>query len=181
MKNIFRSLLVVFALVVAGTAYGAPTVNITVKQKAGGKTVKQVKTDSSGNFTIGSLPPGAYSFEFRAGKAADVKNKQFSVAVDGIKKSGTQNISGADLADGVAVNVEVAPGGTGVTGQIVSGSNTASQKKEMVWIPPMLGSLQRGHWAEKGSAEEIASRTRGRARKESIQNLQEKSYNPQGN
>jgi hypothetical protein len=178
MKNISRSLVLFFAFLVCAAVYAVPTVNIAVKPKAGGNAVKQVKSDSNGNFTIGTLSPGAYALEFRASKAADVKNKQFSIAVAGITKSGTQNIPGDRLANGVAFSVEVAAKGPGVTGQIAEGADTA-KKKVLVWVPPMLGSNLPGRWVEKGSAEEMESRSRGRMRRESVQNMQEKSYNPQ--
>ena len=173
MRNISRTILVLFTFfVVSAVCEAAPPVNITVKQKPSGKIVKQLKTDSSGNFAIGTLAPGAYTLEFRAQQSTDVRNKQFSLAVDGTKASGKQSVAGNSLVGGVALNVEVGPAAN-VTGQVAAGPD-AAQKKEMVWIPPMLGSHMPGHWAEKGSAEEIASRTRGRVSKERIQQLQEK-------
>jgi hypothetical protein len=174
MKITARNLLILFVFSVASAVYGAaPSVNITVKQKPGGKIVKQLKTDSGGNFAIGSLAPGAYTLEFRAQQSTDVKNKQFSIAVGGTKASGKQSVAGNSLVGGVALNVEVGPAAN-VTGQVAAGPN-AAQKKQMVWIPAMLGSNMPGHWVEKGSAEEIASRNRGIIRKESIQGLQEKA------
>ena len=179
MNTISRSLVLFFAFFVCAAVYAVPTVNIAVKPKAGGKAVKEVKSDSNGNFTIGTLAPGVYALEFRASKAADVKNKQFSIAVAGITKSGSQSIPGDRLAAGVAFSVEVAAKGPGVSGQIAEGANTA-KKKELVWVPPLLGSNLPGRWVEKGSAEEIESRTRGRVRTKDLQDFQAKSYNPQG-
>jgi hypothetical protein len=174
MKNISRTILGLFTFfIVSAVCQAAPPVNITVKQRPGGKIVKQLKTDSSGNFALGSLAPGAYTLEFRAQQSTDVRNKQFSLALDGTKASGKQSVAGNSLVGGVALNVEVGPAAN-VTGQVGAGPD-AAQKKQMVWIPPMLGSHMPGHWAEKGSAEEIASRTRGNIRRESIQKIQDKA------
>ena len=175
MKNTARYILLLILLIASGVHAGAnnPPVGITVKQKPGGKIVKQVTTDASGNFSLGSLPPGTYTLEFRSPKSTEVSNKQFSLAVDGTKTSGKQSVAGNSLVGGVALDVEVGPAAN-VTGQVATGAN-AAQKKIMVWIPPMLGSHMPGHWAEKGSAEEISSRTRGRVSNERIHQIQEKS------
>lgn len=151
-----------------------PTVSITVKQK--GKVVRETASDQDGNFVIGTLPKGAYSLEFRARRSAAFKNQQFAIGVDGITKSGSQGgISGGSLVGGVAVNVEVA-GGSTVRGQIAVGTDLS--RKILVWVPPMLGSNLPGHWSEKGSADEVFSRTRGNVRRETIQRIQDKGVTP---
>src|SRR3954471_3110008 len=38
---------------------------LTLRKRAGGKVVAQTKSDLSGAFTIGSVPPGAYTLELR--------------------------------------------------------------------------------------------------------------------
>jgi hypothetical protein len=179
MKTTARNTLLVLAFFVAFAVYGAPSVNITVKQKPGGKIVKQVTTDSSGKFSIGTLPPGAYTLEFRSPKATDVKDKQFSIAVDGTKASGKQSVAGNSLVGGVALNVEVGPKAN-VTGQVAAGPN-AAQKKKMVWISPQLGSHQPGHWVEEGSAEAVAAKTAGNLSTQDVNKMQEHMSNPAGN
>jgi hypothetical protein len=175
MKDISRALFVLFTLFLATVVYGAtPSVHITVKQKPGGKIVKQIKTDANGNFALGSLPAGAYTLEFRSQKPTDVRDKQFSIAIDGTKTSGKQSVAGNSLAGGVALNVEVGPAAK-VTGQVATGP-TAAQKKKMVFMPPMVGSNMPGRWVEEGSPEEIASRSRGIISKDRIQNLQSKGH-----
>jgi hypothetical protein len=160
MKKIARLTPFLLTLFAVSAVYGAsPVVNITVKQRPGAKIVKQVTTDSSGNFSIGSLPPGSYTLEFRSQKSADVRNKQFSIALDGTKASGKQSVAGNSLVGGVAVNMEVEPKAN-VSGQVTTGP-TAAQKKKMIWVPPMLGSNMPGRYVEEGSAEHMASKARG--------------------
>jgi hypothetical protein len=112
-----------------------------IQKRTRGRVVKQVTTDASGNFFIGTLLEGSYVLEFRAKATPDLKKQQFSIAVDGTKQSGKQGgITGNSLVRGVALNVEVARG-SNVSGQVSVGAN-APQKTKMVWIPPMLGSHQ---------------------------------------
>lgn len=180
MKTTARPLLVLFVLFVVSAAYAAaPSVSVTLKQRPGGKVVKQVTTDASGNFTLGALPPGAYVIEFRSPKSADVSNKQFSLSVAGTKTTGKQTVAGNSLVSGVALNVEVGPNAN-VTGQVTTGP-TAAVKKKMIWIPAMLGSNQPGHWVEEDSAEAKLSKTRGIIPKQQVTNMQERSISPQGN
>jgi hypothetical protein len=179
MKTTARDLLILFVLFVASAAYGtSPSVSVVVKQRPGGRLVKQVTTDTSGNFTLGALPAGAYVLEFRSQRSTDAGNKQFSLSVAGTKTTGTQSVAGKSLVTGVALNVEVGPNAN-VTGQITTGP-TAAVKKKMVWIPRMLGSNQPGHWVEEDSAEAKLSRSRGTIPTNQIQNMQANSYNPQG-
>ena len=163
----------IFTACAVGRAAGVPGVEVTVKQSAGGKIMKQVKTDASGNFVIGALPEGAYTVEFRAKHLPELKKKQVSITVKGAKKSGSlEHVKGEQLVAGAALKLEVARG-SNLTGQISSGP-------KMVWIPPILGSNRPGHWVEEDSAEAKASKTRGDMSKQSIQKMQENAYNPQG-
>jgi hypothetical protein len=172
MKTILRSILLLAALFAATAVFAVPTVNITVKQTAGGQTVKQVKTDSAGNFWLGSLPAGQYTLEFRSPRSPQLKNMEFFIAIDGTKKTGTQGgISGGSLVGGVAVNVEVGPSAH-VTGQIAVGPD-AAQRKQMVYVPPLLGSHMPGKWVEKGSAEAVLPRNQGQIRTEDIRKWQD--------
>ena len=176
MKNIIRTLISTILLFLAcaiAQAAGVPGVEVTVKQSAGGKTVKQVRTDGSGNFVIGALPEGAYTVEFRAKHLPELKKKQVSITVKGAKKSGSlEHVKGEQLVAGAALKLEVARG-SNLTGQISSGP-------KMVWIPPMLGSNQPGRWVEEDSAEAKTSKTRGDMSTKTIQKMQENAYNPQG-
>jgi hypothetical protein len=132
MKNVAHNIVFFLIVCAASVVYGAnvPTVDITVKENAAGKTVKRLKTDFHGNFALGALPAGAYTLEFRAKKSADLKNQQFSIAIDGIKKSGKQGgISGDSLVGGVALNVEVASGAK-VTGQFTTGVDVTVKNSE---------------------------------------------------
>jgi hypothetical protein len=176
MKNVAQNIVFFLIICAASVVYGAnvPTVSVTVKENAAGKTVKRLKTDSHGNFALGALPAGAYTLEFRAKQSADLKNQQFSIAIDGIKKSGKQGgISGDSLVGGVALNVEVASG-TKVAGQVTTGVNVAvkNSKKKMVWIPKQIGTNKPGHWAEEDSAEVIPDHNAGLLRTEDIVKMQ---------
>jgi hypothetical protein len=182
MKNAIRCFLVLLVVLVASTRGGAasaPAINITVKEKPRGRIVKQVTTDANGNFVIGTLPEGAYLLEFRAKAASGWKRQQFSIAVDGIRQPGKQGgISGNSLVGGIVLNVEVARNSK-VSGQIAVGAD-AQPKAQMVWIPPMLGSNRPGHWVEKGSAEEILSRTRGAVRTDQVRQMQDNALTSGG-
>jgi hypothetical protein len=176
MKTIIQNTFIAFVFLVACAVCGAAGVagvDITVKQDAGGKTMKQVKTDASGNFAVGTLPGGGYTLEFRAKNQPELKKKEVCITVKGAKKSGSlDHVRGEQLVAGAALKLDVAPGAN-ISGQISSGAR-------MIWIPPMLGSNRPGHWVEEDSAEAKTSKTRGDVSRDSIQKLQEKSYNPQG-
>jgi hypothetical protein len=137
--------------------------------------VKQVKTDANGYFTIGTLPAGDYTLEFRARKSPGLKNQQFSIAIDGTKTSGRQGgVSGQYLVGGVALDVEMVAGKT-VSGQVTTGSIAAvkNTKKEMVWIPQEIGSNLPGHWVEEGSAQTVTARNWGHIRIEDVRRMQD--------
>lgn len=175
MKKIVQNTFVAFVFLVVcaiGRAAGVPGVEVTVKQSAGGKTMKQVKTDAAGNFVIGALPEGNYTVEFRAKNSPELKKKHVSITVKGAKKSGSlEHVKGEQLVAGAALKLDVARGAN-LTGQITSGA-------KMVWIPPILGSNRPGHWVEEDSAEAKASKTRGDMSTQSVQKMQDNAYNPQ--
>jgi hypothetical protein len=181
MKTSARTLLFLCLFFVASVLQAVanvPAVDVTVKEKAGGKVVKQVRSDSNGNFAIGSLPAGAYTLEFRSKQSPELKNKQFAIAIDGAKRSGKRaGISGASLVGGVALNVEVA-GGSKLSGQVTTGSAAAlaaaGQKKKVVWIPPPIGTHMPGRWVEEGSPEAISAYNSGQLGTKDLQDLQER-------
>ncbi|HYJ05354.1 MAG TPA: carboxypeptidase-like regulatory domain-containing protein [Chthoniobacterales bacterium] len=176
MKTTFRCVALVIVFFVAcagGRAAGVPGVEITVKQSTGSKTIKQVKTDASGNFVIGALPGGGYTLEFRAKNSPELMKKQVSITVKGAKKSGSlEHVKGEQLVAGAALKLEVASGAN-LTGQISSGP-------KMIWIPASLESHRSGRWVEEDSAEAKLSKTRGAMSKQTLHRMQEKSYNTQG-
>ena len=154
--------------------------NVTVSD-AGGKAAFKGATDAKGVFATAKLQPGKYVVQFNA-RSADVKGKNYAIVVSaGTKKVTANAVAGEKFsAGGVALKVDVGPG-LNVTGQIAAESNTTMKNgRKMVWIPPMLGSNMPGHWAEEGSAEEVASRTRGNVRRDSIQRIQDKGVSPSG-
>jgi hypothetical protein len=178
MKTTRGTVLVLF-LFVASAAYAAyvasPTVSITVKQRPGGRFVKQVTTNASGDFSLGALPAGAYVLEFRSPNPTDARNRQFSLWVAGTINTGTQNVAGNSLVTGVALDVEVGPNAN-VNGQITTGP-TAAVRTRMIWIPAMLGSNFPGHWVWEDSAEAKLSRSRGIILAEHVRNMQDRSVN----
>ena len=153
-------------------AYGAvPAMNVTVSD-ASGKAAFKGATDAKGAFATANLKPGNYVVQFNATSAA-VKGNHYAIAVSaGKKKVSAKGIPGEKLtAGGVAVKVEVGAG-LNITGQIEPDARTVNKDgKKMVWIPPMTGSHMPGHWVEQGSAEEVASRTRGNVDTQSLLDL----------
>ena len=162
MKNTFRNILAALVLLTASVTFGGiPPVSVTVSD-AGGKAAFKGTTDSNGGFATSNLKPGNYVVQFNSSNAA-LKGKNYALVVAaGRKKVVADSVPGAKFAGGgVAMRLEVGAG-LSITGQVVTEANFAVKNgKVMVWIPPMLGSNMPGHWAEKGSAEEVASRTRG--------------------
>lgn len=172
MIRISAGVLLSMAISAVAQAAGVPGVEITVKQSAGGKTMKQARTDASGNFVVGALPGGAYTVEFRAKNMPELKKKAVSITVKGAKKSGSlEHVKGEQLVAGAALKLEVAAG-SNLSGQVSSGP-------KMVWIPPSLESHRPGRWVEEDSAEAKASKTRGAMSKGTLQRMQEKSHNNQ--
>lgn len=142
----------------AAGAVASPIVTVQARQKSSGQIVKQVTTDTRGEFALGSLPPGAYNLEFRCPRPSDATDKEFTLIVNGVKVSGRQTVAGSSLVGGVGLAVEI-PRGASVNGQIASGSEGA-RLKTLVWVPPMVGSNMPGRWAEKGSIDEVLSSNR---------------------
>lgn len=179
MKIIVRTLLLFVALVAATAFAGVPPVTVTVSNS--GKATFKGTTDAKGTFATAKLEPGNYVVQFNS-NSSELKGKNYAVVVSAGKKKVAADVAGEKFGGGgVAMKVDVGAG-LNITGQVAPQTGPVSKNgKKMVWIPPMLGSNMPGHWAEEGSAEEVASRTRGNVRKDRIQQLQEKSYNPQGN
>src|SRR3954464_2803017 len=56
---------------------------LTLRKRAGGKVVAQTKSDLSGAFTIGSVPPGAYTLELRTKEVPRLP--AFTLKIAGVK------------------------------------------------------------------------------------------------
>ena len=148
-----------------------PPVDVYLRYATKGKIVKQVTTDSTGHFSLGTFPASVYIMEFRAKKTPGVENQRFAIRVDGITSKGrADGIPAKYLLGGFGIDVETAPG-TPIAGQITTGS--LAQTKRMVWIRPDLGSHFPGHWAEEGSSRAIAGAGRYHMTLETVKKIQE--------
>lgn len=182
MKNMIRNTVISFVLVVATIAYGdIPAMNVTVSD-TGGKAAFKGATTTNGAFATPKLQPGNYVVQLNS-KSSALKGKHYAVVVSaGKKKVSANDVPGEKfVGGGVALKVDVGAG-LNITGQIAAEENAPVSKngKKMVWIPPILGSNMPGHWVEEDSAEAKTSKVRTHMSKETIQRMQEKSYNPQG-
>jgi hypothetical protein len=177
MKNLFRSLFLVAGLFAATLAFGGiPSVSVTVSD-AGGNAAFKGATNTSGAFATANLKPGNYVVQFNSSSAAMKGNFYALVVSAGKKKVSANAVPGEKFSGGgVAMKVDVGSG-LNISGIVASEEAGAIRNgKTMVWIPPMLGSNMPGHWAEKGSADEVLSRTRGNVRTDAVQSLQDKGY-----
>src|SRR4051812_41909612 len=179
MRIIVRS--VILGIALAGvTAFAAqPPVTVTVSNS--GKTSFKGQTDSKGTFATGKLKPGNYTVQFNS-NAAGLKGKKYAVVVSAGKKKVSADVPGEKFAaGGVAMKVDVGDG-LNITGQIaVSTAPSSASGKKMVWVPPMLGSNQPGHWVEEGSAEAMQSKARGTLSRDAVEKVQASQTNPGGN
>lgn len=172
MKNTFRGiLLAVILCAVASTVYGGPLagVNVTVKQPPATKPIKQVVTDTNGNFAVDGLPSGKYTFVFRSQSPQTATREEFFIGISGTKGPDKQaSVTGQKLADGMQVFVDVGQSSR-IRGQVMSGG-----KKRMVWVPRELGSHLPGRWVEGDSTASalIPTHNVGRMSKEVIIELQ---------
>jgi hypothetical protein len=170
-------------VIVASMAYGAvPPISVTVSD-AGGKAAFKGNTNSEGAFSTSKLQPGNYTVQLRSSSPA-VKGNHYAVVVSsGKKKVAASAVAGEKLAGGgVALKVDVGAG-LNITGQVAAEDKNAVNKngKKMVWIPQAMGSNIPGHWVEEDSAEAKINKTRTTLSKDSINKMQEKAVNPQGN
>ena len=175
-KNLLINLLAV------GTCAAAtlPTMDVTVREKSGGKVVVSAKTDSAGNFSTAEVQPGSYTVEFRAKNSAALQGSQLQISVSTGKGPATQAAApGARFGGGVAVVVDLKKPGalrgqvaaqsavtmtdTGETkGPLRPGSVKIINGKRYVWMAPELGSNVGGKWVPEGSpGAPAANTTRG--------------------
>ena len=176
MKNLIRSTALSLFLAV-GMAYGAvPAVNVIVSD-ASGKAAFKGTTNAKGTFATAKLQPGNYAVQFSSNGA--IQGNYTIVVSAGTKKVSAAGVAGEKFAKGgVALKVDVGAN-LNIAGQVAAEAPGASKNgKTMVWIPPMAGSHMPGHYAEKGSAEEIEARAEGRMSTQDVSNLQQHSQRP---
>lgn len=149
----------------------SPAVDVTLRLSTRGKILKQVTTDSTGHFMLGTFPGSVYILEFRARKPAELKNERFAIEIDGIKAKGRQRgILAKYLVGGFGVDVETVAG-TPVKGQVTTGSLAST--KRMIWLPREIGSYFPGHWVEEGSSRSVVGVSASIIRIESIRKMQD--------
>lgn len=171
MKTLLRSLFVVLVLCTASLALGALSpVKVTVFNSNGAVAFTGA-TDSNGSFATPSLAPGRYIVQFNS---SNLQDDSYAVVISaGTKKVVANAVSGQQFAGGgVAMRVSVG-GGLNITGNVISATNADGSAKIMVWVPQMLGTNMPAHWAEKGSADEMTSRTRGIIHRYSLVKMQD--------
>lgn len=167
MKNYLRSFLLLSVALSVAAAYGAPALQVSVKESSTGKMVYQGSTDAKGGFKTGNLQPGGYTIEFRTG-SKDTAADQLSVALAGIKGPAKQSA----ISGGLAMNVQIGPasaingkvtlkqsaaasGGTAVPAgtEKVRANVKVMNGKRYVWVPGNIDSRMGGKWVEEGSDE----------------------------
>jgi hypothetical protein len=173
MKTLLRGLFLLVVVFTASLAYGAvPHMKVTVFHSNGAVAFTGM-TDSNGSFATTSLAPGRYIVQFNSMNAAAKDNTYALVISAGSKKVVADAVAGKMFAGGgVAMKLDVGAG-LNITGQIASATGPDGSTIALVWVPPMLGSNKPGHWAEKGSADEVFSRTRGIIHRYSLVKMQD--------
>lgn len=172
MKTALRNLFLLFVFFTASVALAAvPPIHVIVSNASGELAFKGT-TDANGTFATANLKPGHYVVQFKA-KGADVKDNSYALVVAaGSKKVVANAVSGSMFTGGgVAMRVDVG-GGLNITGNIAS-AVAGESPATMVWVPAMPGSNMPAHWAVKGSADEIFSRTRGIIQRYSLVKMQD--------
>jgi hypothetical protein len=141
---------------------------LTLRKRAGGQVVAQTKSDASGAFTIGSVPPGAYTLELRTKEVPRLP--AFTLKIAGVKSGETEKgILTRYLLGGAEFDID-AVSGTPLHGLISPGATNA---KTMFWLPPVTGSILPGRWVEQGSAQAVSFRTVGYYNREAVMKIQE--------
>jgi hypothetical protein len=142
---------------------------LTLRKRAGGKVVAQTKSDVSGAFTIGTVPPGAYTIELRTKEVPRLP--AFTLKMAGVKSGDSEKgILTRYLLGGAAFDIDTVSG-TPLRGLITPGAKNA---RMMIWLPPLTGSLLPGRWVEQGSAQAVPFRNTGYYSLEAVKKLQER-------
>jgi hypothetical protein len=174
MKTTLRNLWLLVVFCAASVAYGGVSPMNVIVSDASGAVAFKGTTTANGTFTTGSLKPGHYVVQFKAKNGA-VRESSYAVVVSaGNKKIVANAVPGQTFTGGgAAMRVDVGAG-LSIAGQVISESAIADgSAKIMVWVPMMPGSQLPAHWAEKGSADEIFSRTRGIIHRYSLVKMQD--------
>jgi hypothetical protein len=141
---------------------------LTLRKRVGGKVIAQTKSDLSGAFKIGSVPPGAYTLELRTKEVPRLP--AFTLKIAGVKSGDSEKgILTRYLVGGAAFDIDAVPG-TPLGGLITPGAKNA---KTMIWLPPVTGSILPGRWVEQGSAQAVAFRHTGYFNRETVMKIQE--------
>jgi hypothetical protein len=142
--------------------------DLTLRKRAGGKVVAQTKSDLSGAFRLGAVPPGGYTLELRT--KAVPRFPAFTIKIAGTKAGESdKGILTRYLVQGAAFDIDTVPG-TPLRGLITAGAKNA---KVMIWLPSPTGSILPGRWVEQGSAQAVAFRNTGYYTTEAVKKIQE--------
>jgi len=145
----------------------SPVFALTLRKRAGGEVVAQTKSDSSGAFTLGTVPAGAYTLEL---STKDVpRYPAFTLKIAGTKISENgKGILTRYLRQGAAFDIDAA--GAPLRGLITAGAKNA---KTMIWLPTPAGTLLPPRWVEQGSAQAVSFRNSGYYTVDAVKKLQE--------
>lgn len=142
---------------------------LTLRKRAGGKVIAQTKSDVSGAFTIGTVPPGAYTIELRTKEVPRLP--AFTLKIAGVKSGESEKgILTRYLLGGAAFEIDTVSG-MPLRGLITPGAKNA---KTMIWLPPATGSIFPGRWVEQGSAQAVPFHNTGYYSLEAVKKLQER-------
>lgn len=180
MKTALRNLFLLFVFFTASMAFGAVPIMNVIVSRSDGEVAFKGTTDSSGTFATPNLKRDHYVVQFASKSGAGKKSSYAVVISAGSRKVFANAVSGEMFTGGgVAMKLDVGAG-LNITGHIASlATGPDGNIIPLVWVPPMPGSSLTGHWAEKGSAEEVMSRTRSTIQRYSIVKMQD--HNDRGN
>jgi hypothetical protein len=145
----------------------SPVFSLTLRKRVGGQVVAQTKSDSSGAFTLGPVPAGAYTLEL---STKDVpRYPAFTLKIAGTKISENgKGILTRYLRQGAEFDIDAA--GAPLRGRITAGAKNA---KTMIWLPTPTGTLLPPRWVEQGSAQAVSFRNSGYYTKDAVEKIQE--------
>ena len=148
-----------------------PIVEVTLR-RAGGKIVRQVKTDTNGAFVLGTVPAaGLYALEFRAKSAAEVRNKSFVIKIAGTQsRNGEKGLPGRYFEAGASFEVAAVPG---IPLKGVVFPSAIRNAKKMIWLPREIGTNLPGRWVEEGSAQAVAGYNWGHYSIDAVRKMQD--------
>lgn len=171
MKPSIRCILSLPILLAASVALAVPSMKVTVFD-SGGKVAFQGASNTSGNFSTGTLQPGRYIVQFNAKGPAALNGNQYALVVSaGSKKVVADVVAGEKfLGGGVAMRIEVGSG-LRIAGQVLEGALARIDPKtgqKLVWVRPRVGSNLTGRWVPADSAAMISYQNSGEIRREDL-------------